>query len=92
MNENGRKLIEMCTEKRLSLGNTFFEKKDIRKFIWVRGVNNRESLLGFIVVQEKERDKLLDINLLRFMKRWTGRGVSMEERYEIKLSEVRKVT
>ena len=22
--ENGRKLIEMCTEKRLSLGNTFF--------------------------------------------------------------------
>ena len=26
-NENGRKLIEMITEKRLSVGNTFFEKK-----------------------------------------------------------------
>ena len=26
-NENGKKMIEMCTEKRLSVGNTFFEKK-----------------------------------------------------------------
>ena len=32
MNENGRKLIEMCSEKRLSAGNAFFEKKDINKF------------------------------------------------------------
>ena len=43
------------------------------------------------MVKEEERD-ILDINLLRFLKRRTGRGVSMEERYEIKLSEVRKVT
>ena len=27
VNENGRKLIDMCTEKRLSLGNIFFEEK-----------------------------------------------------------------
>ena len=27
VNENGRKLTEMCTEKRLSVGNTFFVKK-----------------------------------------------------------------
>ena len=26
-NENGRKLIEMCSEKRMSVGNTFFVKK-----------------------------------------------------------------
>ena len=26
MNENGRKLIEPCMEKKLSLGNIFFEK------------------------------------------------------------------
>ena len=37
VNENGRNLIEMCTEKRLSLGNAFFEKKDIHKFTWVSG-------------------------------------------------------
>ena len=26
------------------------------------------------------------------MKRWTGRGVNIEERYEIKISELRMVT
>ena len=31
-NENGRKLIVLCIEKRLSVGNTIFEKKDIHKF------------------------------------------------------------
>ena len=40
VNENGRKLIEMYTEKRLSLGNTFFGKKDIHKFTWVSGVDD----------------------------------------------------
>ena len=55
VNENGRKLIEMCTEKKLGLGNTFFEKKDIHKFTWVSGVDDRKGLLDFIVVQEKEK-------------------------------------
>ena len=39
MNENERKLIEISTEKRLSLGNTFFEKRDIHKFTWVSGMD-----------------------------------------------------
>ena len=60
MNENERNLIEMCTEKRLSWGNTFVEKKDIHKFTWVNGVGDRNRLLDFIVVQEEERNKLLD--------------------------------
>ena len=32
MNEYGRKLIELCTGKKLSIGNTLFKKKDIHKF------------------------------------------------------------
>ena len=106
-NKNGRKLMEMCTEKRLSAGNTFFEKRDIHKSTWVSGVGDRKSLLDFIVMQDEERNKLLDVNVLRgvgrgisdhhliiakirSLKRWTGRGVSIEERYEIKVSELRK--
>ena len=59
------------------------------------------------MVQEEERNKLLDVNVLRgagggisdhhlaiakirCLKRWTGRGVRMEERYEIKVSELRR--
>ena len=99
----------MCTEKRLSVGNTFFEKKGIHKITWVSGVDDRKSLLDLIVVQEEEKNKLLDVNVLRgagggisdhhlviakvrCLKRWTGRMVNMESRYEIKVSELRKVT
>ena len=55
--ENGRKLS--CVQKRgrvweiCSLG-----KKDIHKFTWASGVDDRKSLLDLIVVQEKERNKL----------------------------------
>ena len=35
--ENERKLIELCMEKKLGMGNTIFEKKDIHKFTWVSG-------------------------------------------------------
>ena len=58
VNENGRKLIELCTKKKLSVGNTFIGKKDIHKFTWVSGVDDRKSLLDFIVVQEEDRNKL----------------------------------
>ena len=49
-NETGRKLIEMCTEKRLSVGNMFFDKKDIYKFTWASGVDDHKSLLDIIGV------------------------------------------
>ena len=84
----------------------FLRKRDIRKFTWVSGGDDRKSLLNFIVVQEEERNKLLDVNVLRgagggisdhplviskirYLKRWAGRGVSMEERYETKVRELR---
>ena len=47
------------------MGNKFFEKKNIHKFVWVNGVDHRKSLLDFIVVQEEERNKLLEVNVLR---------------------------
>ena len=85
-----------------------FEKKDIHRFTWASGVDGRKSLLYFIVVQEEERNKPLDVNVLRVagggisdhhlviakircLKRWTGKGVNIEGRYEIKVSELRKV-
>ena len=72
MNENGRKLIEMCSEKRLSVGNTVFEKKEVHKFTCASGLDDRKSLLDLIVVQKEERNKLLDVNVLRGV----GEGIS----------------
>ena len=55
----------MCTEKRLSVGHTFFEKKDVHKFTWVSGVDDHKILLDFIVSHEDETNKFLDAYVLR---------------------------
>ena len=51
-NENERKLIELCMEKKLSVGNTFFEKRVIHRVTWASGEDDCKSLLDLIVVQE----------------------------------------
>ena len=47
------------------------EKKDNHKLIWLSVVDDRESLLNLTVVKEKDRNKLLDLTLLR------GAGTSL---------------
>ena len=50
--------------KQTECGKYVFEKKDIHNFTWPSGVGDRKSLLDFIVVQEEDRNKLLDVNVL----------------------------
>ena len=61
MNENGRKLIKFCSERvwKMVFG------KDIHKYTWASGVDGRISLLDLTVVQEEDRDKLLDVSVFR---------------------------
>ena len=47
------------------MGNTFFKKKDIHKFEWVSGADDRKNILDLIVVQQQERNKLLVVNVFR---------------------------
>ena len=72
MNEKERILIELCTEKKLNVGNTLFEKNEIHKFTWLSGMDGRKSLLDLILVQEEDRNKLLDVNVFR----GAGGGIS----------------
>ena len=57
MNENETNLIELCTEKKLNVENTCYEKKDVHKFSWASGVDDGKSLLYLIVVQWRTRIK-----------------------------------
>ena len=57
-NENGRKLTELYTGKKLSVGNTFLGGTDTHHLTWVRGGD-------LTVVQEEERHKLLSVNVFR---------------------------
>ena len=51
---------------KLCVGNKLFENRDIHKFMWMSGVDDRNSLLlSLIVVQEEDKIKPLGANVIR---------------------------
>ena len=44
-NESGERLLNMCVEQELVIGNSFFKKKEINKYTWIRVANGRVIVL-----------------------------------------------
>ena len=40
-NEGGERLMEICAEQELVLGNSWFKKKDVYKYTWLRMTEGR---------------------------------------------------
>ena len=54
--ENGERLVEVCNERRLSIGNTWFQKRPIQKYT-SKGKNGQErSLIDYVLVDEKSKN------------------------------------
>ena len=65
VNENGERLVEMCTERRMIIGNTWFKKRMIHKYTR-EGENGQErSLIDYVLVDEKSKSLLEDVNVYR---------------------------
>ena len=65
VNENGERLIEMCCERRLIVGNTWFEKRPFQKYTR-EGENGQEkSLIDYVLVDERSKRFLEDVNVFR---------------------------
>ena len=67
-NESGECLLEMCVERELVIGNTWFSKKDIHKYTWVRVANGRiieRALMDYVLVHKSVSERMLDVNVLR---------------------------
>ena len=60
VNENGEILVEVCSERRLSIGNTWFQK-------YTRGGENwqERSLTDYVLVDGKSKNLLEDVNVYR---------------------------
>ena len=65
VNENGECLVELCEERSMIVGNTWFEKKLINKYTWERENGNDRSLLDYILVQSKWKRSLIDVTVRR---------------------------
>ena len=67
-NESGEQLVGMCMEHELVIGNTWFRKKDINKFTWIRVNDGRivdRALMDYVIVNKSARGRLLDVHVLR---------------------------
>lgn len=71
-NENGESLIELCEERRMVVGNTWFKKSENHKYTWRSEITGGRALLDYVCVQGRDRGRLLDVNVLR----GAGRGMS----------------
>ena len=68
INDNGEKLIEVCSERNLIIGNTCFKKRMIHKYTWERVAHGRvvdRALMDFVIVSRRLRGRLLDVNVMR---------------------------
>ena len=67
-NESGEQLVGMCMEHELVIGNTWFRKKDINKYTWIRVNDGRmvdRALMDYVIVNKSARGRLLDVHVLR---------------------------
>ena len=81
-NDNGMCLLDMCNERELTVGNTWFEKKLIHKYTWEREGGDERSMIDLILVEKKMKNKLLDVTVRRGL---TG-GISDHFLVESKLN------
>ena len=52
-NESGERLLDMCVEQELAIGNSFFKKKGINKYTWIRVANGRvieRALMDYVLI------------------------------------------
>ena len=82
-NESGESLIQMCLVNEMSVGNTFFKKKDINKYTWVR-VNDGQlvdrAMMDYVLMKKKMIGRVLDVHVFR------GEGTGMSDHFMVKTS------
>ncbi|MEL7523216.1 MAG: endonuclease/exonuclease/phosphatase family protein, partial [Cyanobacteria bacterium J06553_1] len=65
INENGECLVEMCAERDMIVGNTWFQKKLIYKYTWEREHGDERSLIDYILIERKFKSRLKDVSVHR---------------------------
>jgi exonuclease III len=72
VNWAGRRMVQFFTEAGLIAGNTWFKKKLVNKYTWMRDNGANEALTDWMLVDKRIKDSLKDVNVLSS---WVGVGV-----------------
>ena len=55
-NESGERLLEMCAERELVVGNSWFKKNYVYKYTWLRMTEGRvvdKALMGYVLLPRR---------------------------------------
>ena len=63
VNENGERLVEVWSERRLNIGNTWFQKRLLQKYTRESENGQERSLIDYVLVDEKSKTLLEDVNV-----------------------------
>ena len=67
-NESGERLLDMCVEHEMVIGNSFFKKKCINKYTWIRVVNGRvveRALMDYVLITKRMIGRVKDVHVFR---------------------------
>ena len=67
-NESGKRLLEMCAEQELVVGNSWFKKNDLYKYTWLRMAEGRvvdKALMDYVLLPRRMLGRLLDMRVWR---------------------------
>ena len=67
-NESGERLLDMCVEQELVIGNSFFKKKGINKYTWIRVANRKvieRALMDYVLITKRMVRRLKDVHVFR---------------------------
>ena len=67
-NESGERLLGMCVEQELVIGNSFFKKKWINRYTWIRMANERmieRALMDYVLTTNRMVGILKDVHLFK---------------------------
>ena len=67
-NESGERLLDMCVEQELVIGNSFFKNKGINKYTWIRVANGiviERALMDYVLITERMVGRLKVVHVFR---------------------------
>lgn len=77
-NWSGERLLEMCGEQELVIGNSWFKKKSVNKYTWMRVDGGRvvdRAMMDYVVIMRRLVGRLKDVHVRR------GEGAGMSDHF-----------